>query len=129
MASAKGQDLFHTSSIETRRQEQRAAALVSTLQGQNTNIVAANNLVSIGANLGATGVDNGTGILRVEGKNTTALYEVQDFNQVSTTTRTKTTENSFFDPLGIGLSEPGIEPAPTWQVLHFTRPVPQTTPG
>ena len=41
----------------------------------------------------------------MEGKNTTALYEVQNVSQSSvTTTHTKTTENAFFDPLGIGIS-------------------------
>ena len=101
MASAKGQDLFFTSSIETRRQSSSATALVSSFTGQSTNLVAQNNLVSIGAKLGATGVDTGTGTLRVEGKNTTALYEVQNFSQVTQTTKTSASFHPGFDPLGI----------------------------
>lgn len=85
MASASGQDLFTTSSIQTQRQSSSASAQVSTFQGQNTSLVADNNLVSIGAKVGA----NGT--LRVEGKNQTLLYETQDTAQSSVTTRSTTT--------------------------------------
>lgn len=101
MASASGKDLFFSSSIQTRRQEQSATAQVSSFTGQSTQIVANNNLVSIGAKLEANGVDTSTGTLRVEGKNNTALYEVQDFKQVTTTTQTKTGLGFMYDPLGI----------------------------
>ncbi|PQA75676.1 DUF637 domain-containing protein [Rhodoferax sp. TS-BS-61-7] len=102
MASASGKDLFFTSSIQTRRQEQSATAQVSSLSGQSTKVVADNTLASIGAKLEATGVDTGTGTLRVEGKNNTLLYEVQNFSQTSVTTQTKTGLGVMFDPLGIG---------------------------
>ena len=102
MASASGKDLFFSSSIQTRRQEQSATAQVSSFTGQSTQVVADNTLASIGAKLEATGVDTGTGTLRVEGKNNTLLYEVQDFKQVSVTTQTKTGLGFMFDPLGIG---------------------------
>ena len=90
MASASGKDLFFSSSIQTRRQEQSATAQVSSFTGQSTQVVADNTLASIGAKLEATGVDTGTGTLRVEGKNNTLLYEVQNFSQTSVTTQTKT---------------------------------------
>ncbi|MDZ7938041.1 MAG: DUF637 domain-containing protein [Rhodoferax sp.] len=106
MASASGQDLFFTSSIQTRRQSSSATAQVSSFTGQSTQLVADNNLISIGAKLEATGLDNGTGTLRVEGKNNTALYEVQNFSQSSVTTHTKTDLGPVFstmlDPLGFG---------------------------
>ena len=101
MASASGKDLFFSSSIQTRRQEQSAAAQVSSLSGQSTLLVANNNLVSIGAKLEATGVDTGT--LRVEGENNTALYEVQNSSQTSVTTQTTTGLGVMFNPLGIDL--------------------------
>ncbi|WNO04236.1 DUF637 domain-containing protein [Rhodoferax mekongensis] len=104
MASASGKDLFLSSSIQTRRQEQSATAQVSSLSGQSTQLVANNNLVSIGAKLGATGVDTGTGTLRVEGKNNTALYEVQNFSQTSVTTQTQTGLGAMFNPLGIDVA-------------------------
>lgn len=103
MASASGKDLFFSSSIQTRRQEQSATAQVSSFTGQSTKVVADNTLASIGAKLEATGVENGTGTLRVEGKNNTLLYEVQDFKQVSVTTQTKTGWGVMFDPLGIDM--------------------------
>jgi filamentous hemagglutinin family protein len=104
MASASGKDLFFSSSIQTRRQEQSATAQVSSFKGESTQLVANNNLVSVGAKLEATGVDTGTGTLRVEGKNNTLLYEVQNFSQTSVTTQTKTGLGVMFNPLGIDVA-------------------------
>jgi hypothetical protein len=104
MARASGQDLLTTSSIRTRRQSSSATAQTSRFQGQSTSLVADNTLVSIGAKIEATGLAAGSGVLRIEGKVNTALYEVQNFSQSSKTTHTKTGLSAMLDPLGVGMS-------------------------
>ncbi len=102
--ASRNSDFFTTTRTERQTTESSATAQVSSFSGQSTRIVAENTLVSIGADLQATGVQDGTGTLRVEGKNNTLLYEVQNTSQSSVTTHTKTGLGVALDPLGLGLS-------------------------
>jgi hypothetical protein len=93
-------DLISTTTTQTQTQASAAMAQLSSVQGQNVNIVAGQHLISVGTQF--KGIDS----LRVEGQDTSTFYAATDVHQISTTTHTKTDLGAAFsamlDPLGFG---------------------------
>jgi hypothetical protein len=93
-------DLISTTTTRTQTQASAATAQVSSVQGQNVNITAGKDLISVGTQF------KGTDSLRVEGKDTSTFYAATDVHQITTTTHTKTDLGAAFsamlDPLGFG---------------------------
>jgi hypothetical protein len=93
-------DLISTTTTRTQTQTSAATAQVSSVQGQNVNITAGKDLISVGTQF------KGTDSLRVEGKDTSTFYAATDVHQITTTTHTKTDLGAAFsamlDPLGFG---------------------------
>jgi filamentous hemagglutinin family protein len=98
--SKSSSDLISTTTTRTQTQASAATAQVSSVQGQNVNIVAGKDLISVGTQF------KGTDSLRVEGQDTSTFYAATDVHQISTTTHTKTDLGAAFsamlDPLGLG---------------------------
>jgi hypothetical protein len=98
--SKSSSDLFTTTTTRTQTQASAATAQVSSVQGQNVNITAGKDLISVGTQF------KGTDSLRVEGQDTSTFYAATDVHQISTTTETKTDLGPVFsamlDPLGFG---------------------------
>ncbi|PQA75673.1 hemagglutinin repeat-containing protein [Rhodoferax sp. TS-BS-61-7] len=93
-------DLISSTTTRTQTQASAATAQVSKVQGQNVNIVAGQNLISVGTQF------KGTDSLRVEGKDTSTFYAATNVHQ-STTTVQSTTTLSGLAALGdhLGLSQ------------------------
>lgn len=93
-------DLISTTTTRTQTQASAATAQVSSVQGKNVNIVAGQNLVSVGTQF------KGTDSLRVEGKDSSTFYAATNVHQ-STTTVQSTTSLSGLATIGdfVGLSQ------------------------